>query len=645
MGKNGLNEVQQAVVDHDDGPAAMFAVAGSGKTFTVVNYIARKIQEQNIEPRKILATTFTRDAAREMNDRLKSMGVDTDSRDGMRVGTFHSVCLEILRDGSPWESCEVDAKDTMRLQLKILLGYQGMDWKGADVTNVNSFIGRCKNEMIGPEDAHTAFEILGMRVDPRYVEAYRRYEAERETRGLITFDDMLYLSVRHLREDAAARDRWQSRFDHVVVDEFQDSNTAQYELVKILSTGSKSLLVVGDDDQLVYSWRGSKSEYTLNFEQEHGAKIYRVEKNYRSAPEILAAANRVIANNDPNRVKKENVATRESNGEKIRVFHCENTDDEADQIVADILERREGGSEWKDHTILYRTNAQSRALEEKMISAKIPHVVVGGVGFWRRREIADMLAYLKLIEDSSDDEAFKRCVRAPFRYIGKVTIEAMENEASRSGTSLFDVAESASLIRIARSRQADSIALFAQQVRRIKDEVEESRQVKKELDVDEMGPSTVISRVLQATQYLDWIEKDEGSDSAENSRTANVKELVRTADRFSTIRELLDYVEETERQKRKKKGEEVDAVRLMTIHKSKGLEFPVVYVAGCSDGILPHAMTVDEQEERRLFYVATTRARDSLIYTWPRTFARANGEQYDVEPSPFLFEAGAMVDE
>lgn len=675
----GLNGTQRAVVEHEAGNAAMYAVAGSGKTRSVVHRIANLVRKGH-DPERILATTFTKKAAGEMNERLAKLGVKIRERKGdggARVGTFHSVCWEIVRDGSPWQAYQLDDKDRMKYKLKDIVGWKGMKWKGVDVTEVINFISRAKNDLLSPDDTDRILQARKRAyfspgqsvpddemdwfngVDLQFVEAYYRYEDERNRAGLITFDDMLKSAVEWLRMDRNARQRWQGRYDHVVIDEYQDSNRAQYELMRLLSVGCKSLLVAGDDDQCIFQWRGSRQEYTLTFEKVFGAEGFRAEANYRCRPEILEVANAVIKNNDPNRVPKVNQAQRQPRGEgTVEWYPCEDMDAEAEVVVQRVKELRQqvGIDEIKysDMAVLYRTNAQSRAFEEALLREKIPHVVVNGTDFYSRKEVADVLAYLRVAVDDSDDKACERAINRPFRYIGRASIDKLKDIAKRNRITLMQaVCDHAEQVGL-QHRQVQSLRDFAGIVDWIREEVTELEKQRAEGPlfqdpdieiVDQLGGKLsgvphLISQIIMRTGYEQWLLSDEGSDTAENSRVSNLRELVRTSHRFNSPAELLEHVEHVREQKKKAKKGKADAVLLMTIHSAKGLEWPAVFLAGASEGILPHARAdEDDSEERRLFYVAVTRAREFLLITSPMAAVTGGGLR-SLDVSRFVKEGG-----
>jgi len=899
-----LNDAQKKVVGWREGRLLVSAVPGSGKTRCVVHWIAELVNE-GVDPERILAVTFTRKAAGEMNERLSELLSEKRSGKGVggvRVGTFHSLCWDILKDGSPVEHWDFDSKDVMRRVLKqeILAWNQGagMNWKDADLTKVEGWISYNKNELVGPEDAHHPY-------DTRFDEAYLLYEEERRSRQLLTFDDMLFHAAQFLLEDAEARERWSGRYSHVVIDEAQDTNHAQWVIMEILGEMSQVWAIVGDVDQCqppdtkvqvvvnpgnnrnrfkeiclgdvcpgmrirsldrgkacltsrrvrkvarrrysgdllvlsvgdnktrttpdhrvlvrwannkkknvwvvylmyredrgfrvgwcqmffgeggfhlgvrsrlekadkswilkvthskrdasvsetlislkysiptamfepngdiynesalrrifggvsrkngyrcledhcllfnhplwpikprkkggayartrstlfetsaanvlpgemkmytqsrgwqvvkrvqrelyngevisldvedthkyiadgiavnncIYAWRSAHPERFSEFAEKFQAEIIGATLNYRSLPRIVESANRVIANNTK-RIPQSAKPVREGEG-VVQWRPVSDMDDEAATVLQWIREMREDGRKWRDFAILVRTNAQSRAFEEVFLREKVPYVVVGGVDFWKRREIKDLVAYLRLADDLHDDAAFLQTVNRPFRYIGKVTLEKITDLAEARGKPMFWIAENVELGL--RSNQVRSLKEYCSIVR----EAEESLKCGRSL-------TEVLSTVIRRVNYMGWLVRDMGSDTAENSRVSNVKELLRTLHRFESVEELRKYLRDLNAEKRKRsEGEEADVVRIMSIHKSKGLEFPVVFLAGACEDIIPHAKSQDVEEERRLFYVAMTRAMDALYVTSP-VEAFVGVEKKALEPSRFVKEAGLL---
>lgn len=627
----GLNESQKKVVAFKSGRLVVPATAGSGKTKCVVHRIARLVQD-GVDPDYILATTFSKKGAEEMNTRLESLGVQIGGRKGQsgaRVGTFHSLCYDILKDGSPYEHYRFDERSELRKILKQdILGFKKMDWKDADLTLVLAYIGHCKNELIAPVDSRHPD-------NRRYDEAYIQYEKERHRRELYTFDCMLYHSCEYLLEDEQARARWSFKYRHVIIDESQDTNKAQWVLAEILTGHAESWLTVGDDDQAIFTFRGAHPENLINFPQDYNADVVTVDTNYRSRPEIVEMANRVITNNQK-RIVKIPIAHREPGGEGTIDFSLvTDMDSEAEHIYSSIMDMRafgipqKKGLKWKDFVILYRTNAQSRAFEEVFIREKVPYVIVGGIDFWRRKEIKDLLGYLR-VAAFHDDAACRIVVNRPFRYIGRVTIEKIADLAEERSLSFFETLDSHSIELGLKHNQVGSLQHFASIVKKASLMLRESAPI-----------SDILNMVILGTDYMRWIQKDMGSDTSENSRVSNIRELLRTVNRFSDVEELFGYLRNLEAEKRRRKSGKADVVQLMTIHKAKGLQFPVVFLAGACENILPHARTQNLEEERRLFFVAATRAMDRLFITAP-VKAYIGSQLTDMQVSRFVKEAGLI---
>ena len=394
----------------------------------------------------------------------------------------------------------------------------------------------------------------------------------------------------------------------------------------------------------IYQFRGSKVEHMTSFAEEFNAKVFRSETNYRSVPEILEAANKCIVNNNPNRVEKTNKPQRSSDSRRVEFEACSDMDAEADLIAERIKTMMLDGYDPKHFSILYRCNAQSRAFEEAFIREKIPHVVIGGTSFYRRKEVADILAYLKLAVNNTDNDSFKRAVNRPFRFIGKMSIEKIERYAKNDGISMLMAASQyADNVDLRQRRQVQSLEKFCGLVGEIMAMLQHHEEDPDAL-FDEGKPwslSELLAFVIRESGYEEWLIRDEGTDTSENSRLSNLRELVRTANRFKTAEEMLDYIDDMERANKAKDKDDVNAVKLMTIHKSKGLEFPVVFLVGAAQGILPHVRCENVADERRLFYVAVTRARDRLFITCPLG-AWVGDKIVQLDVSLFVGESGLL---
>lgn len=625
-----MNDEQATVIAHDRGPLYCAAVAGCGKTRAVVNRIARLVHD-GAQPERILAVTFSKKAADEMNDRLHDdLGITT-----ARVGTWHSLALQVLKEdqlqASKWS---IDERDRNKGFIKEAVGYRYLDWKGADVTALRMYIGVCKANLWAddsPEALDAARAKFGHDAS-KAVQAYRISDELTHGAALLTFDDMLVFCARHLQIDDNAA-RWGARWDYVLQDEAQDANVVQMTIAEALAQRHRNYAIVGDPAQSIYGFRGSSPLHFTAFVERWGAAAVYMNRNYRSGRAIVEAANRAIAPAEV-RLPVDMVAMRDFEG-SARATVAETLEDEGAAFVEWVQQHQQDGGALSDVACLFRTNAQSRALEEALLAAKVPYVVIGGSSFYERKEVKDLLAYLRVAmgRDTTGD-AVKRCINAPFRYLGlKFTDRVMLLGGGPSPAGPNDwpavVAQAARGAGIQR-RQQVSAEEWADLI------VATGRKVH-----EGAAPGEVLQWLVDRTGYLAWLQKEEGEESIESSHAANVRELVRVAGRFSTCTELLDYIErsikEAAQQRRSQRGERV---MLMSIHRSKGLEWPLVWVCGCVDGVLPHAKG-DPEEERRLFYVAVTRARDAVVCSAVGRMATGAGVRV-MQPSRFLFDAGLL---
>jgi DNA helicase-2/ATP-dependent DNA helicase PcrA len=646
----GLNPEQVAVVRHHLGPLLTGAVAGAGKTASLVRRIAYLVLEHGVDPTRVLAVTFSAKAAKEMTIRLQSLVCDH----ACRVGTFHSLALEILKREDPRISTwEIDGeKNRYRTCVKEALGHRGMDWKGADLTVVTAFIGRCKARCALPDSpaaieeakAFYAKNPCTQRTATMLVEAYQRAETLRLEKRLITFDDMLLEAWRILKFEANARERWAARWDFVLQDECQDENLVQREIASMLSRDHRNYMVVGDPAQSIYAFRGSDPSGLLAFEGEWNAAKILMHRNYRSGDSIIRAANGVLgAMSEGTHLGMAITPCRGIEGD-VRAEVYQTMDEEAVGVVESIRGAHEDGRPWRHNVVLYRTNAQSRALEEALLTERIPYVVIGGTNFWERKEVKDIVAYLRLGARLGSSDDVRRSINAPFRFLGKAFVEGLMDlvERERDSDEIL-VSDWTKAVRryIARAqiqqRQKHTAEQWCSMMDALALTIAEGK--------SESKPALMLQRILDETQYIPWLTRDEGSESTENNRVSNVRELIRAAERFADVSDFLVYVE---KQVELAKAAKLDVrgsderVTLMSIHRSKGLEWPAVYVIGCNEGILPHGRCEDENEERRLAYVAITRARDALTLTCVRELM-IGPRMAKVAPSKFISEAGIAI--
>lgn len=605
-----LNPVQKEAASCTEGPLLILAGAGSGKTRVLTHRIAYLIEEKGVNPWNIMAITFTNKAAKEMRDRvdrLVEFGAES-----IWVATFHSSCVRILRryiDRLGYDNHFTiydtdDQKSVIRKAVKEL----DLDPKQYREGPLLGVISAAKNEMIEPQDFET--QAGG---DFRMCQEAKIYKAYQKTlidNNAVDFDDLLLLTVRLLRENRDILEAYQERLRYIMVDEYQDTNSVQFELIRLLSGKYHNLCVVGDDDQSIYKFRGADITNILSFEETFpGAKVVKLEQNYRSTNNILEAANSVIANNAHR--KEKHLWSENGEGKEVSFIHYETAYGEAEDVIDKIQTSvHMGKHQYQDCAILYRTNAQSRAFEEKCIKKSVPYRLVGGVNFYQRQEIKDILAYLKTIDSGRDDLSVTRIVNVPKRGIGQVTLNKLAVYASEHGMRLFQAMEQA--------EQIPGIGKAADKIKGFVNQIMVFRALAKELDAAEL-----IESILEQTGYLEELEKLE-EDKAQ-VKQENLDEFQnKAADYYANHDEaaLTDFLEEVALVADiDNMDSEADSLTLMTLHSAKGLEFPVVYMTGMEEGLFPSYMSMnsgdpgDIEEERRLCYVGITRAMQQLTLT------------------------------
>ncbi len=607
-----LNDKQREAASHDKGPILVIAGAGTGKTRVLTHRIAFLIDTHKAMPWEILAITFTNKAANEMKERIGQL-IDYPI-DKMWIGTFHSICVRILRKnieriGYDSNFVIYDTDDT-KIVIRDCIKELELDTKKYNVNSIKSIISSEKNRRSSADDY----------IKEHFTEFYKRnvgevyalYEKKLKISNALDFDDLILKTLELLENEEDIRVSYQERFKYILVDEYQDTNLVQYSLVKILGkkpSGDNNVFVVGDEDQSIYGWRGADINNILNFEKDfEGAKVVKLEKNYRSTNIILNAANGVIQNNCLRKGK--NLYTDFAGGNLIRILEMDNEKDEAFTVACLMRkERREKSIEYSDMAVLYRTNAQSRALEEGLIREGIPYKIVGGLKFYERKEIKDIMAYLMLTFNQKDNISFNRIINVPRRKIGQKTIDLITEYASEKGISKFEACyeiEEIGLTNAAAKSVSDFVAMM------------EMLMIKK----DVMAVADFILDVFEVTGYKSMLLEDETVEG--RSRLDNIDEFLSAAKDFEERYEensledflahvsLLADIDRTDETK-------MDSVTLMTVHSAKGLEYDTVFITGLEDGIFPiihqEAENDDEEEERRLFYVAITRAKRMLFIT------------------------------
>jgi DNA helicase-2/ATP-dependent DNA helicase PcrA len=639
----GLNSAQSEAVRHDDGPILVLAGAGSGKTRVLTTRITRLIAERGVAPERILAVTFTNKAAGEMRERIgRQLGEEPK---GMWMGTFHAIGARIVRRAAHQlhrtPSFTIYDEDEQLAVIKRLMERHHITPKQFAPRAIRSAISDAKNALV------SADEYAKLARDP-FAQAtalvYGDLESSLRTANAVDFDDLLVLPVRLLESHPSVLEKWQQRFDHVLVDEYQDTNRAQYRFVKLLASVHRNVCVVGDDDQSIYGWRGADIRNILDFTKDFpNAAVVRLEENYRSTPQILELANVVIQENT-SRMGKTLRPTRPG-GERVAVIRSLDERDEAEWVLQDILSRRaQRGAMLRDVAVLYRTNAQSRALEEACRRHTVPYRLVGSVRFYDRREIRDIMAYLRLIANPADDEAFRRAVAAPRRGVGDTTVEWLAERARAEGLPMLAAASDPAILAELRPAARTALGGFVALIERYR------------ADLTEYAVDELIKELVIDINYAAHV-RSEGEEVA-RERLENVRELINGAaesvaeeggevsvtalDAFLQKAALIADVDAL-------READADAVTLMTMHNAKGLEFPIVYVTGLEDGLFPLARAYEDppllEEERRLFYVGITRAQRTLVITYAEE-RRRNGELTRSRPSSFLDAIPkGMVDE
>ncbi|EPU1006008.1 DNA helicase Rep [Vibrio cholerae] len=609
-----LNPRQDEAVKYVSGPCLVLAGAGSGKTRVITNKIAYLVQQCGYKARNIAAVTFTNKAAREMKERVAQTLGKGESR-GLMVSTFHTLGLNIIRRefkalGLKAGFSLFDDQDQLAL-LKELTEKQ-LDGDKDLLRLLLSTISNWKNDMLTPPQAKA---IAKGEQQQLFAHCFELYQKQMQSYNALDFDDLILLPVLLLRSNEEVRQRWQNRIRYLLVDEYQDTNTSQYELVKLLVGERGRLTVVGDDDQSIYSWRGAKPQnLVLLGEDFPSLKLIKLEQNYRSTSRILRAANILIANNP--HVYQKALFSELAEGEKLKVILANNEDHEAERVTAEIIAHKFlNRTEYRDYAILYRGNHQSRLIEKSLTQNRVPYKLSGGTSFFARAEIKDIMAYLRVLVNPDDDNAFLRIVNTPKREIGPATLEKLGSYANMRGKSLFAASFELGLEQHLGGRGLDNLRRFTEWLVAIADNAERGNTVE------------AVRALVRDIRYEDWLYETSSSPKAAEMRMKNVSDLYSwiVADlegdnpdqQEKTLKEVVQRLTLRDMMERGEENDDSDAVQLMTLHASKGLEFPYVYLIGAEEGILPHQTSIDEEnveEERRLMYVGITRAQRELTF-------------------------------
>lgn len=629
---NSLNPAQKAAVRHLDGPLLVLAGAGSGKTRVITQKIAYLIGECGIEPRHIAAVTFTNKAAREMKQRVSQL-LGKKNLSGLRVSTFHTLGLDIIR--RELSALELksgfsiyDSADSLNLIKELMRKAFGDH--GNQAEQMQWRISAWKNAFILPAQAGAMAENAQDHAAARLYESYNHHL---RTYNAVDFDDLIMLPVMLFRQHPAALEKWQSRIRYLLVDEYQDTNTTQYELVKQLVGVRGALTVVGDDDQSIYSWRGANPENLAQLKQDFpNLKVIKLEQNYRSSGRILKAANTLIGNNP--HVFEKRLWSELGYGDPIRVIRCKNDEQEAEQVVHELMHHRfRHNNKHKDYAILYRGNHQSRLFERLLRQHQIPYYLSGGISFFAYTEIKDIMAYLRLLSNPDDDNAFVRIVNTPRREIGPGTLEKLAQYSNQRGNSLFTSCFEIGLQQSMSERAYQNLNAFANWV------------VSMAHHAENIHPVEAVKNLINEIRYETYLLDTCKDEIIATRKMDNVRELITWLERMHkndpdasladlvsklTLLDILDRDDD----------EKGDCVSLMTLHAAKGLEFPHVFLVGMEEELLPHRTSIEEdtiEEERRLAYVGITRAQRTLTLSLAAQRKRY-GDSIDCEPSRFLQE-------
>ncbi len=630
-----LNPGQQQAVEYVQGPCLVLAGAGSGKTRVITNKIAHLIRNTGYQPRQIAAVTFTNKAAREMKERV-AQTLGRKEAKGLMISTFHTLGLEIIKReykalGMKSNFSLFDDQDQIALLKELTFDHLEEDKEL--LQQLVSQISNWKNALLTPEQAKG---LARSEREHTFAECYRRYELHLNSCNVLDFDDLITKPTLLFARDEQARERWQQRIRYLLVDEYQDTNTSQYQLVKLLVGKRAYFTVVGDDDQSIYSWRGAQPKNLVQLSKDFPElRVIKLEQNYRSSGCILNAANILIANNP--HVFEKQLFSNLGYGDPMKVITANNEDHEAERVVGELIAHHFiNKTDYKDYAILYRGNHQSRIFEKMLMQNRIPYRISGGTSFFSRPEIKDLLAYLRVLTNPEDDSAFLRIVNTPRRGIGPATIQKLGEWANTRDKSLYQASFDLGLGQTLSGQGLAALTNFTGWLAEVEKLVERE-------------PLIAVRDLLHGLDYQSWLFETSASPKAAEMRMKNVDQL------FSWMAEMLEGDDLNEpmtlaqvvtrftlrdMMERGEEAEELDQVQLMTLHASKGLEFPYVFLVGMEEGILPHQSSIDEDnvdEERRLAYVGITRAQKFLFFTLCRE-RRQYGELIRPEPSRFLYE-------
>lgn len=649
---SSLNPQQKKAVETTEGPLLIFAGAGSGKTRVITNRIAYLISEKSVNPTNILAVTFTKKAAGEMQERVDKLLADlkVNSISKTTIGTFHSIGAMILRnnankiDMTPNFSI-FDTSDSENL-IKDLLKQRNIDIKQIKPKSILNYISTAKNELISPKNFSIHY---GGYIEDIVAEIYPEYQKQLKAQNSVDFGDLLYLTVKMFTENQDVLTKYQEKFKYIMIDEYQDTNTAQYKFAKLISEKNKNICVVGDDDQGIYAWRGADIKNIQSFEKDFdNVKVIKLERNYRSTKNVIEAAVSVIQQNNA-RVSKE-LWTAKGRGDEITIYQAKDQEEEGEYVVDEIRELQRKGISLSDIAVLYRTNYQSRVIEEELLRNGLPYKLVGGFRFYDRQEIKDILSYLRYVVNLKDELSLGRVLNVPSRKIGPKSTAYLHKIAREVDCTLGELLLAAFIITF--PEHQERVEIKESLVKKVRQYIEELSKYKSAyytfgriyLDCQGANALEAVETVISRSKYIDYI--DDGSEQAEYKKE-NIEELKNVANSYVTrygsqsLEIFLQEITLIEQEQDKNKDGSGTNINLMTLHSSKGLEFKYVFIIGMEEGLLPHSRAFTDEdeleEERRLCYVGITRAKEKLYLTFAERRQTRQGYCNQI-PSRFLGE-------
>ncbi len=629
-----LNSRQREAVHYISGPLLVLAGAGSGKTSVITRKIAYLIDKCDINARHIAAVTFTNKASREMRERVSSLLAGESSR-GLTVSTFHNLGLNIIRReykalGFKPGFSIFDAQDAQSLIKELLI--QGDSLNTDQVDLIQQSISKFKNDLITPKQA---LELAGSPSEMTIARIYQNYNQSLRAYNAVDFDDLILIPVLLFQQQEEVLHKWQNRIRYLLVDEYQDTNSSQYELVKQLVGLRGALTVVGDDDQSIYAWRGARPENLSQLADDYpGLKVVKLEQNYRSTARILRSANTLIANN-PHAFNKQ-LWSELGDGEEIRIICTQNEDAEAERVVTEIIDHQlKQRTQYSDYAILYRGNHQARLLELKLQQHQIPYHINGGISFFSRNEVKDIMAYLRLLVNSDDDNAFLRIINVPRRKIGPSTLQTLGSYATERDISLYNAVAELGIEHLLPGAGLEKLRKFVSWLDRQRQQCESK------------NPISIIREMIEEIQYQGWLHQNSSSPVVAERRMENVLYLISALqtsleqdDESSDIKDAISKLMLRDLLERQEEEDQSNSVQLLTLHAAKGLEYPYVFIVGMEEELLPHRSSIEEgniEEERRLAYVGITRAKKQLVLMLASK-RKQFGEIITTDPSRFLEE-------